>query len=197
MTHENLLITDVDECLLSWVRPFKKWVSDNYDMIYYSDWPTEWDLDKWLHHPDPLKLVKKFNASDNFKWLPPYKMAETYLSMIGEIMPIVAVTSCGENNKQNRLANLRSRFKDVEFVDVICLPPDVTKGECLQQIQLKHASEKYYWVEDNPGNALTGWWLGMETFYMKTSFNKDCVFDRPDYSWNPVNNWKEIHSKLV
>ena len=194
----KLLVTDVDQVLLDWHEGFLEWVElnhgwkinpnhpqDSYDMV---PWflPLEFNGEE-LHMNESglVWLIEEFNSYP--RCLQPIdKDIESHLEDLRDYgIEIVALTSFGGCPKTGNFREeyLKVIFGDV-FKEVIILPLRACKKAKLKELQPD------WFVEDNTSHSHSGLELGIKTFILDYSYNKDSRAIR-------VRDWEEIYHLIV
>lgn len=194
----NIILTDVDDVLLSWVEGFKFFASHKLGRKI-TGLPDQWDVSKWLGLTDAKEsgeLIHEFNTTAwEFGCLPETANSRDNLRTLKRLgANFIAITCCSTNEVTVALrnANLYHMFGPI-FERVHCLPLGSSKLEVLKQYQNENVIA---WVEDKYESAADGKSCGYETFMIRCSHNRkhEAEFTN-DVNW--VDSWDQITEKLA
>jgi hypothetical protein len=205
-----LILTDVDDCLLSWIAGFRKYCTKVLGRKIVG-LPGDWDMSGWLGLKDEVtnkgeifrtatqqatQLVHDFNHGKwEFGILPPIADAQVFLPTLHRRgFEVVAITCCSHSEATITLrkANLYHVFGDI-FQEVICQPLGTSKTKNLSRFKDRNVVA---WVEDKPSAALEGHSLGYPSYLMRQDHNAQYdgkELKRVD-SWLPLSEdlWDKV-----
>lgn len=191
-SEKPLLITDMDGCLVNWLEPFKFFVIQKCpNATFNSNYPKEWDLNRWISNVDVNKAIDEFNRSDFLGLLKPFRESSRYMLPLTNLCEVVILTSAGRSNFQKRLEILYRLYGKI-FNGLICIDIKESKKTILANFISR---KKVYWVEDNYWNAMYGKEFGYTTFFMKHFHNHKQVTEQNGLI--VVESWSEIHKKIL
>ena len=186
-----LILTDIDDTVLTWYREFAKWLFTTKGIKAPTSEET-WALGERLgiseDHAD--QLVNEFNASGEFFDLKPCRKSEVYLPMLAVDHKVIGITSGSSNlmdietTKALRAANIERYLPNV-FSDLIVLPLHGDKKPYLEQYYPS------YWVEDSLSNAVKGLEAGHVVYLMDVPHNKTQNSDL-----RKVRDWADIYDDI-
>ena len=192
-----LILTDVDDCLLSWIGGFRKYCSAVLGREIVGK-PATWDMSEWLGVATPeiaTQMVDDFNHTDwRFGTLSPIANAQIFLPALHKRgFEIKAITCCSHNDGAIALrkVNLYHVFGDI-FSEVICQPLGTHKTENLKRFKDRNVVA---WVEDKPSAALEGYALGYPTFLMEQDHNLEYRKGNPT-NITVVDDWCHISNAV-
>lgn len=185
------IITDIDECVLSWHSGFQdfiieKGITPAYDI---SKCPN---LEEWLNdipNSEVRQLIEEFNTSPRIAQLKVGYMSEVYIPLLhAEGYDFIALTSCGRSDitVNGRIENIERYFPDI-FSDIICIDLGESKLPYLEKLP-----QDAIWVEDKYKNAIMGIEQGHQCFLMNHTHNEQ--YDDPRII--RVDNWEDIHESI-
>lgn len=180
-----LILTDVDETVLSFADPFQSWMleqgytakrrlRDHYEI------PTTFDLDPGKE----LALIDAFSTSAAMGALPPEPDAAEVLPVLHQRgFTFTAVSACVGHDPvpQRRRQNLENAF-GFAWQDVHCVGIRRSKAAVLSSYQPS------IWVEDHRDHANTGAALGHRAFLIDRPYNQGAV----ERGVTRVSSWHEI-----
>lgn len=190
-----IILTDIDDCCLSWIDGFRAYASRKLgrEIVGY---PSTWDMNEWLGTKDTASdMVYDFNHGEpEFGELPPVANAVANLKYLHSVhYNIFAVTCCSSNSETIRLRkqNLLNVFGPI-FSDVICLDLGQSKKPTLSAFKDYNV---HAWVEDKPQTAKEGKELEFPTFLIRCGHNRDHENKFPT-DFHYVDCWNGITGKL-
>ena len=187
----KVILTDCDGVLLDWTYGFYQ------HMAYYGLHVKTQDsysmADQFgISKESANDHVRTFNNSAFISWLTPFRDAIASIKYLHEnhgfVLHVITALSTTDHAYELRLQNLHELF-GVNVIDrLICTDPEhPDKTPYLEE----YKDTNCIWVEDSPKNAVAGAKLGLNTYSMIHSHNKDHVYD-PELKIETVHNWKEI-----
>lgn len=196
----EFIITDIDECVLSYHDSFERWIRNNPSIITRMGiyFPKETDhlslkhcIENWLECSTSQAsiLIEIFSSTDEFRNLPPSWESDIYIPKLYDLgYKFIAITSAGKSQsvRESRMINLERYFPNM-FIACHCIDWSVEKKEYLSLYR------PTWWVEDRIPNALMGKELGFKTFLVDNPHNQDnlpCGIKR-------VKSWKEIYQCIT
>ena len=191
MLSDKLILTDVDNCLLSWEWAFDIWMNKHgYEKHNRNDYNT---FEAYCTTPEEGdRLCAMFNETVYIRNLPPYLDAIRYMHKLNENHGYIfhAITSIGSDPQvvESRVENLNRIFGRSMFYDITCLHHSTSKATVLDQ----YANSNCWWIEDHADNYQLGLDLGLNALLMNHSYNQHVLAgDRR------VNNWAEIYKRIT
>lgn len=191
----NLILTDVDDTLLIWLKGFEFFLEKEHDIKVSETPPDGWALGEWMGIPEDKvrPYIEEFNHDSwEFGCLPVLEHAKSQLSMLNQAYGyrFVAISSCSNHplTVALRKANLFHIFGDV-FEEVHCLPLAQHKSDYLKNY------EPTWWVEDRYVNAVEGLECGHKPIMLRNSQNiKDEAGSDRAIRW--VNDWRGVRDLI-
>lgn len=190
--NDKLILTDCDGVMVAWESAFDEWLTS---LGYVKTHNEVYSIhDKWegFTKEDSRYYVSRFNQSATIGWLTPYKDAYKYMRKLYEEHGYVfrVITSFEKNIYSSRLRhmNIHNLFGPEIFERIDCIG-DECKSEYLKQ----YKNTGCVWIEDKVSNAEMGHELGLNTFLMDHSYNRDMI--NPEIK--RVNNWKDIYEWIT
>ncbi len=184
-----IVLTDVDDVLLAWVRGFMKYMkSKGYHLpngkkrIYIYSLSEAYQIKE----EKILELIHDFNESEEFGNLKPIsRSVDSIKRMNDKGIKFVAITQCSNRIESIRLRkeNLLNSFGDV-FQEIICLPMKSCKSDYLKLYT------PTIWIEDKPANAIIGYDLGHYPILLRRDHNHGFYDSRVTIA----NNWTDIEN---
>jgi hypothetical protein len=196
------LASDADDVIFNYVMGgYGKYVEKQTGNVLSPDGPDGWDMSSWTGVPydETIRLIKEFNASEDFGKLPLFDCAKDIFPKISKSgRPMHIVTSCAEEIEVHvrRKANLTHPLGDI-FQSIVCLDLGVSKVQALEEIAALHGTPGI-WAEDNFKNGKAGADLGYTTFMFRRNHNR--VFEvaenaHPNITW--VDSWHDVAPYLL
>lgn len=191
MLKYKLILTDVDNCLLSWEFMFDIWMNKHgYIKNSHNTYTTAEAYG--LTEVEGDRLCTMFNETVHIRNIPPYRDAIRYLRKLHNDHGYVfhAITSISNDPLviESRVENLHRVFGRSMFFDITCLHHSVSKASVLGQ----YRDSGCYWIEDHPTNFRIGLDLGLNALLMNQSYNQGILaIDRR------VNNWAEVYQRIM
>ncbi len=193
-----LILTDVDDVLLSWISGFRKYCSHVLGREIVG-LPASWDMSEWLGVPKDGTASQMVDDFNHGKWefgiLPPVADANIFLPTLHKRgFEVIAITCCSVDpaTVALRKANLYHVFGDI-FTDVICQPLGTKKHENLKRFTTRNVVA---WVEDKPSAALEGYDMGYPSYLIHQDHNKEHREKNKDDGLIHVESWMEISDHL-
>lgn len=198
-----LILTDIDDCCLSWITGFRLYASRVLGYEVKGE-PDHWNMQAWLGMegtPDAAKkvadLVHDFNhGAWEFGCLPDIcDSVENLRQLHFRGFDIIGITCCSDQaiTEALRRANLFHVYGNI-FRDVVCLPLGTPKTAALSVYSQENVR---CWVEDKPSAALEGYELGYKSFLMKCGHNLQYREGTQDSPLLFVESWDEISKELL
>ena len=182
-----LIITDVDDVLLDWLKSFKRFLKTK-NIETNTPELMNWDLRTWVKAlpEEILPLVREFNNSKAFAKIPALEDAKEVLPRLRRSHDFVAVTACARDEKTVRQRKNNLEILGIDFKDIHCVEIGEDKSEILKNYP------ESIWVEDKYEGALQGVKVGHKSFLINRSYNLHQNHD----SLTKVSCWREIE-KLI
>lgn len=188
---DKIILVDCDGVLLNWADAFNEWAaergftqvrSDVYDMHLCYD----------ISDMDAQNLMIEFNESAAICQLEPFRDSKYWVRRIYEELGyefrvITSLSLCPYAARAREL-NLHIHFGEA-IESVVCLETGAPKDGVLEE----YAGSEYFWIEDKPENAVTGFNFGLRSILMRHDHNTNNV---PLAGITIVDTWKQIY-KIV
>lgn len=184
-----IIVTDIDECVLSWADAFYEWVVAHKGLNVENKWREHNRVEEWLIDYDGGKLVEEFNQSGEFSLLKPTAKADIFLPILYSMgHEFIALTACGTSDvtQEMRIRNLDEVFPGI-FSRFIAVDSGVDKEAYLKEIKGD------LWVEDNFRNATYGPPNGYTTFIIDYYHNQSDT----DIGAYRVNDWEDVYNQVI
>lgn len=182
-----LILTDIDETLLNYIRPFRQWMEDKghkpvlpYESVY------DLGLIFGLEEDVIIQCIADFCYTPEFKALPALDCSKQILPRLhNEGFRFVAITATVDSPevREIRLRNLSDQF-GFEFEDCFCTGLRLPKTPFLE----KYKGKNEFWVEDNFQHAADGASMGHKTFLLNRDYNNS--FEHG--AIHRIDDWHEI-----
>lgn len=194
-------IFDYDDTLVGWLPDFRRWLVQQEVGVPDHD-PTCWNLAKWLGTtPEAMRLlIEDFNTSWYIKYLRPLDGVVAGLSDLSSRpdVDLHLVTSCGvlQNTLIYRRQNIAANFTRswIGFRSTHLLDLGVSKKPAFNIIAAG-APERCVLLEDNYRHALTAAEMGMASFCLRRSHNReDEKYSSQSVTW--VDNFNHFMSEI-
>lgn len=186
-------VTDIDGCMLDWHAGFIKFCNELGFEINPESPRDGYDMDTWfidMTREKFVELVSSFNEHHACeKYLAPIDNSNFLYDIKSDMeFEVIAFTAYGstEAMKKKRTDLLDSMFPGL-FDDIII----IGLGECKQDI-IKQINPNHF-VEDSPSHAKKAADVGVHTFLIDTTYNREVAHDRI----TRVSGWEEICSHLA
>lgn len=186
--YDNVIVTDIDGCVLYYEHSFHMWMigkgfhkvnSDQYSIAKRYN----------ISEADAENFVRSFNESAMLYRLPPVKDAIKYIRKLHEEHGFVFHAITAVPNKihvhEARSKNLDNLFGKTVFERIILCDHSAEKPKYLKEYE----GTECFWIEDVPKNAEMGLEFGLQPLLMDRSYNK--MFSHSEIK--RVHNWKEIY----
>lgn len=192
MKPARVLLTDIDDTILDFARPFQMWAKskgyafDGCMREMTGGIPALLDISRF----EADRLVTEFILeSDEFAMLPPEPCAEKVLPELHRAgFEFVAITATINNTdvwrrrRQNLVSAFGFPFKEVRLTGL---------GEC--KGSALRGYDPTVWVEDNFGHAVTGAEIGHDSYVLTRGYNVD--LEHPKVT--RLTGWYEIADRLL
>ena len=193
----NVILSDVDGCLLNWEDAFETWMllHKGIHRISYTEFDHYGVSIAKSFNVTPQEadvLIGEFNTSDHIAYLAPLRDAVKYVRKLYEEHGYVfhVITSFGTDK---RAIQLRQDTLDMVFGKgvvqrLVALDHNISKEEALS-----HYSDKgMVFIEDRKSNADLAIELGIEGILIEHAYNVDYTGDA-----TRVYDWKEIYNYIA
>lgn len=201
MTH---FIFDCDDVLLNWQSAFALYLG-NRGIDLHIDGPTEWCMSNWIGcTPAAARAwVGRFNASTAFGHMEAMPGAYDVLWALHDAGHVIDIlTACGDGAvtriaRQTNLDRVFDRDGRVPYQVMTCVPLGASKSEKLLNYALSSKRGSLRFVEDNWEHARAGTTLGIESYCLRRSHNRQQEADNPmsDVLW--IDDIREIAQRHV
>jgi FMN phosphatase YigB (HAD superfamily) len=193
----NVILSDVDGCLLNWEDAFETWMllHKGIHRISYTEFDHYGVSIAKSFNVTPQEadvLIGEFNTSDHIAHLAPLRDAVKYVRKLYEEHGYVfhVITSFGTDKRaiQLRQDNLDMVFGKGVVQRLVALDHNISKEEALS-----HYSDKgMVFIEDRKSNADLAIELGIEGILIEHAYNVDYTGDA-----TRVYDWKEIYNYIA
>lgn len=177
-----IYLTDIDETVLQFNEPFKKWVRERG---YETNDAFKLEESLNISREKTEELITDFHeSSEEFLNLPVMPCAKDVLpDLYNDGVRFIAITAAvnSENVRKRRLKNLKNAF-GFEWDDCICVGLGNSKKEQLARF------DSTVWVDDSFVHAVSGYEVGHKSFLMCQPYNRN--FSHPFVK--RVKTWHEI-----
>jgi len=168
----KLILTDVDDVLLSWIGGFHQFMHDgeHFQIDHYD--PEHYHLGKryGIKESEAMKKVAEYNHSGYLAKLPPISDAAEYVAKLAEEgWRFIAITSIGDHPDvvRYRNENLLNVFGDI-FDEIHCIPIGTSKADMLSRWK----DSGLPWIEDHFVNAVDGLKAGLNPIVVTRPHNE-------------------------
>lgn len=191
--YDNVIVSDVDGCMLYWEHGFHMWMVDNgYEAKRSGFYEIHDKYDLTVSEAD--SLVRAFNESAALRRLPPVKDAIKYIRKLheehGYVFHCISAIPDTRDMYDARLENLQNVFgKNVVERLVLC-GSSKNKKDLLK----RYHNTDCMWIEDLKENVEYGLDYNMRCVLMNRHYN---INDKEDPRVKRVSTWKEIYSLAV
>lgn len=190
----NVILTDVDGCLLDWEYSFDTWMQQ-HGYIKEVNGNSKYSIGKRynISNQTAMNLVREFNQSSNIGNLNSFKDAQYYVKLLNKQHGFVfhCITSLTKNQHacELREKNLISIFGEHIFEKFIFLDTDADKGEALAP----YKDSNYFWIEDKIVNCQAGQKLGLRSILVEHEHNVDFISNVIPR----LKTWKDIYFYIL
>lgn len=193
----NVILTDVDGCMLNWEDTFETWMRFNKGIkrISYHEFDHygfSISNSFGVTPEEAIRFIEEFNTSEWMRSLPPVRDAVKYVRKLHEEHGYVfhVITSFGTDVQAQkwRLQNLQTLFGMTAIQRFVPLSHNVSKEETLAP----YGGQGLLFVEDRKFNVDLALSLNIEGVLMHHEYNADY-----EGAGTRVVNWKEIYHYIV
>lgn len=192
IAYDNVIVSDVDGCLLLWEHGFHMWMEDNgYADRKFGVYEIHDMYDISVKEAD--NLVNAFNESAALSRLPPLKDAIKYVRKLheehGYVFHCISAIPNTRDMYEARLINLQNVFGKTVIERLTLCGSSTNKKDLLK----RYKGTECHWIEDLSINASYGLEYGLKCILVNRHYN---INDKIDSKIIRVDNWKEIYSLI-
>jgi FMN phosphatase YigB (HAD superfamily) len=191
--YDNVIVVDADGVLLYYEHAFHMWmVSKGYTVTEtgFYNIHEKYSISK----EESKQLVETFNHSAALSRLPPVRDAIKYVRKLheeyGYVFHCITAIPNTVDTYNARMKNIENLFGKTAFERLTLCDHSENKKELLKE----YKDTGCYWIEDLHENLKYGVDLGMKGILMDHHYNR---FERNDFEYKRVYNWKEIYKEIV
>lgn len=180
---EKRILVDVDGVLLDYFTPF----TQTFNLKQIKSNVNSFE-DAFMLAPEIiLEMVDKFNHSESFSSLPPFKDAVEYITKLkeeGYIIDVITAAGRSPDIIVNRIKNLEVVFGKDTFNKYMFVEHTESKLVHLTMYQ----NSGFTWIEDSIKNYYLGLRCGLDSVLMDTDFNHTETRLQHYFNWEDIYN---------
>lgn len=193
---DNVILTDVDGCLLYWEHGFHMWMLDNgYKNVARGHGHYNIYEKYGISEEKGDMLVQAFNESAAIRRLPPVKDAIKYVRKLheehGYVLHCISAIPNTIDMYEARMENLQNIFGKTVVERLYLCDRSKNKPEYLK----KYEDTECFWIEDLIMNSEAGLQFGLKCMLMDRHYNKN--YSKIDPRVKRVYNWEGIYNHVI